>query len=400
MLTQQNPPMSSRQRRRLANGVVRGLLAIALLAMAGGCGRAHLFMRPSAQPDGWPTVRGAPNNCGATVGGTIIVERLLWRSKTGGEAAGEPTIRDGLLYFPGLNYRLEIFDAANGRRLFRARFNGPVSGALPSSTGFDVLTDQDEQRYFVYLFDPLRVESSFPTVACRAAPRRLDDSTILLAAWNGTVSCLDRSGKSIWSVETEGPIVSTPAVVDSIIYVASGRQVVALARRDGRRIWSHRASGAVVAAPAVDDRVYVGSADSIIYALGRESGSMDWFFAADGGVFTTPTIGPDRICFGANDGAIYALDKSTGRFLWRYDTGAIANLSTTLAGKTLLVGSRRGRLLVLNAADGSLISEHPLSAPAATPPVVAYGRVFIADAKRNLYCFGPATDSVAAREPR
>ncbi|MEW5700814.1 MAG: PQQ-binding-like beta-propeller repeat protein [Candidatus Zixiibacteriota bacterium] len=371
----------------------RSLLAFVLLLSAVGCSgpRLHLPIRPSL--GAWPTERGSADNRGS-VSGSIGEMRLLWRTRTGGLAAGEPTVSGGVLYFPGLDRRLEIVSIADGRRLWRTRFRGPVTAAVARADGFDVLTDQDELRYLIFHRDPLRLAASFPVIACRAAPRLINDSLILLAAYNGSIACRTRGGDLVWETHTLGPILTAPALVDSVAYVASGRQVIALSTTDGTILWTHRSSGAIGAAPAVGNLVYVGSADSLVYALDRRNGAMAWFFAAGAGVFTTPAVGGDRLFFGANDGYIYALNESTGRLLWRYNTGAIANLPCTLVGNSVLVSSRNNRLLVLDAADGRLIGEHKLLAPATTPPIVAAGRVFVADTKRNLYCFGSVRDSL------
>ncbi|HUU46298.1 MAG TPA: PQQ-binding-like beta-propeller repeat protein [Acidobacteriota bacterium] len=379
-------------------GLGWGVILLALGVLLSGCGGSGVhFAGPVDDAFAWPTVRGANDNRGVAAG-RVEAQRLIWQRKTGGEAAGEPTVRGGYLYFPGYDRRLEVFAAATGHRVFRRRYDGPVTGALPRDTAFDFLTDQNEYRLFTYTYPPGEKRTDYRVARSQAPPRRLDDSLTLIAGLNGTLYCHADDGEIRWEVKTDGPLLTAPAVVDTTIFAASGRSVVALDTRDGELRWSHQSSGAVTAAPAVDDRVYVGTADSMIYALDRSNGGMDWFFVAGGGVFTTPAVGADRIYVAANDGLIYALDKATGKMIWTYDTGAVANLSPTLAGDLLYVATRTGRLVALGAADGSVVYDHKLRSAAVTPPVVAEGYVFVADDNRRLYCFGPNTPITAENE--
>jgi outer membrane protein assembly factor BamB len=373
--------------------LVRSLpLALSILLLSNCSGSGISLHRLRSDPADWPTTRGANDNRGA-VAERVDAVQLLWQRKTGGQAAGEPTVRGGYIFYSGLDRRLEIFRVATGKRVFRERFDGPVRGALPRDSVFQFSVDQNENRFFTYEFYPDDRRSSFRIANSRAAARRMSDSTLLLSGLDGTLYSHAPDGNIRWSVKTEGLIHTAPAIDDTTVFVATGRRVVALDTRDGTRRWRHQSSGAIVAAPAVDDRVYVGATDSIVYALDSQDGAMEWFAVVGGGVFTTPAVGENRLYFGANDGLIYALDKETGKTLWTYDTGAIANLSPTLSGDLLYAATQTGHLLGLQTADGSVVYNHELRSSAVIPPVVAAGRVFVADRHRRLYCFGRESES-------
>ena len=69
-----------------------------------------------------------------------------------------------------------------------------------------------------------------------------------------------------------------------------------------------------------------------------------------------------------------------------------------LAGAHVFAATRNGSLLVLDAETGMLLREHRLDAPAVISPVIADGRIFVADVRRMLYCFGPVEDLSLARD--
>ena len=377
------------------------LLLISLLLVSCGVSRTRLTPQPSS-PGDWTTTRGALDNRGlASDPGTLRIDTLLWQCRTGGIASTEPIIQGGLLYFSGRDRRLEIIDAETGKRLVRERFQGPVTGALPSDTMFAFATDQNERKVFIYSYSPVREIAKFDIPISSAPPRRLADGSILIAGIHGELVRFGSGGDVIWSVNAAAPISSSPAITDSLILIAAGRTVSARRIADGSVVWSHLASGAVRAAPAVgDDIVYFGSTDSLLYAVTLGAGSMQWFFAGSGQILTSPTVGDERVYLASNDQKVYALDRKTGRQVWSYDTGAPANTEPTLAGDLLYVSTQLGKLLVLDAATGALNREFDLSAPAATAPIVANGRVYVADTRRQLYCFGPYDQPQALTETR
>jgi outer membrane protein assembly factor BamB len=54
----------------------------------------------------------------------------------------------------------------------------------------------------------------------------------------------------------------------------------------------------------------------------------------------------------------------------------------------------------LDAATGTLKREFDLAGPAASAPVIANGRIYVADVRRQLYCFGASTLTPALSETR
>lgn len=375
---------------RLAGGLF--LLTCLLLVTACSSNKSKLAYTDTGLSN-WLTPRANPANTGQAP--TALLNEpytILWSTRTGGVAATEPIVRDGLIFFAGLDRRAEVYDLATGNRRFRKRFDGPVVGIIPFDSTFGVLVDQTERRYFTFDLRTGKERSNFrvPNVSC--APRVLNDTTVLLGTWGGTAICVTSSGAEVWKTECEGPILNPPAIRDSVAYVSGGRSLFALNARNGIKLWEHGLSGAIEGSPALDDHAYCGTADSQAVALNAHSGDIVWTARLGGGVFSTPAVGTQLVYFASNDGMISALDKESGNVEWAYPTGAIANLSPTLAGDYLLATSRHSVLSVLSAATGTeLWSDTTLTGQAMTSPVVVGDRIILTDSRRLLICLAPAT---------
>jgi outer membrane protein assembly factor BamB len=375
------------------------LLSVLLLVSC-STNRTKLAYSDSAAPD-WPTQRSNQNNTGA-LGSGITDEpyTVLWSTKTGGVAACEPVIRDGLVFFSGLDRRVEVFDFASGERKFRKRFDGPVLGVIPGDSTFGILVDQAERRYFIYDLRTAKEIKSFKVATVSCAPRMLSDTTVLMGTWHGRLLCYSLNGDPRWNAKCEGPIKQPPAVRDSVVYVASGRSVFALHAGDGEEIWQHGVSGAIEGGVAAEDHIYFGAADSFAAAIDPKNGDLVWSRRLDGGLFATPVVGDSFVYFAANDGSITALSKSDGALRWTHRAGAVANLSPTLCGDYLLSTSRQSTLTMLSAITGEQIwADTTLTAQATTSPVVVGDRILLTDSRRLLICLAPASQTQILSTP-
>lgn len=379
--------------------LMRSTLAMCALVLLVACSsnRTKLTYTDSGSAD-WLTPRANPANTGQ-IGASIANEpyTVLWSTKTGGVAACEPVVRDGLIFFSGLDRRVEIYDLATGERRFRKRFDGPVIGIIPGDSTFGVLVDQLERRYFTFDLRRAKVIDEFKVPSVSAPPRELNDSTILLGTWHGQLFCFTHNGRKVWESECEGPVMSAPAILDSSLYASSGRSIFALNASSGANQWTHSTDGAIEGVAASTDKVYFGAADSFANAIDADAGNRAWRTRLGGGVFATPAVGEELVYFTANDGLLYALDKDDGKVRWTYNTGAIANLSPTLCGDYLLTTSRQAAISMLSASSGErLWTDTTLSAQSVTSPVVAGDRILLTDSRRLLICLAPASQSPIA----
>lgn len=384
---------------RSLNTLIRIIALIALTLPLAFCSshRARLAYTYAASPD-WLTPRADIANTGRLDGGiTNDPYAILWSRKTGGVAACEPIVRDGLIFFSGLDRRLEVYEMGTGERRFRKRFDGPILGVTAGDSTFGVLVDQPERRFFTFDLRTAREIGSFKVPTVSAPPRELTDSTILLGTWHGQVFCFTHEGRELWHAECEGPIMNAPAIVDTVVYVASGRSVFALNANTGEKIWEHGVNGAIEGAPAIGDDIYFGASDSFASAITIADGELTWTTQLGGGIFATPAIGESIVYFASNDGLLSALGMDDGTIRWTYNTGAVANLSPTVCGDFILTTSRQATVSMLSASTGErLWTDTTLSAQAITSPVVVGDRILLTDSRRLLICLGPAVQSPLA----
>ncbi len=377
----------------------RALFAVLCLLALTSCStnRTKLAYTDASNHD-WIMPRANPANTGFVASGLANEPyTVLWSTKTGGVAAGEPIVRDGLIFFPGLDRRLEVYDLATGQRRFRKRFDGPVLGVILGDSTFGVLVDQVERRFFTFDLRTARARGNFRVPTVSAPPRALSDSTILMGTWHGSLLCFTSDGREVWNTECDGPIMNAPAIAESVIYVSSGRSLFALRSDNGEKLWEHGANGAIEGAPAVDDHVYFGATDSFATALDIPNGYLIWAQRLGGGIVSTPAVGDDLVYYASNDGSLTALNKQDGSIEWTHNSGAVANLSPTLCGEFILTTSRQATVSMLSAASGDRVwIDTTLSAQAMTSPVVIGDRILLTDSRRSLICLAPASQAPLA----
>lgn len=212
-----------------------------------------------------------------------------------------------------------------------------------------------------------------------------------------------------WRAYLEGSSKATPAVEGDTVYVgADDGGLYALDRRSGRRRWRFMTGGEVLTGPlARDGVVYFGSGDGHFYAVDRR-GRERWRFEAGGPVYSSPIWTDGMLLFGANDARFYALDAETGRPRWTSDAPGYAIESRPfVAGDTVYFGAWDTFLYALDLKDGHLkwrtegagsAASTPGAAryysPADAAPVVAGGKVYVADRAYMLTILDAATGAV------
>ncbi len=153
---------------------------------------------------------------------------------------------------------------------------------------------------------------------------------VVIGSLLGQVFALDETtGAEAWSVEVDGPILNSCAILgDRVIVATQAGTVHALSLSNGAALWTY--SGArkgFAAAPTLSgDRIFIGSKDGLFHALDAATGAAAWTFAVggsnDAGVARAPilcsaAVLDGRVFFGAENMQAYALDAATGARLWR-----------------------------------------------------------------------------------
>ena len=176
-------------------------------------------------------------------------------------------------------------------------------------------------------------------------------------------------------------------------YTTASGSVRCIRIRDGKIIWSKDFPGKIFSTPAVSGRFLVfGCTDGSIYALDARSGRSLWTVRAGKSVLASPVIRNGRVYIGASDGIFRALKLRSGKELWRFeDVEGFVECRAFADGQQVVFGSWGGKLYSLDPQSGALqwtwrcSKPSRMYSPAATWPVKAAGRIFIAVPDRKVY---------------
>ena len=250
----------------------------------------------------------------------------------------EPIIADGRIFTMDAEGIVNAFDAATGKRAWRAKTASKV----------------DEDNAFLggaIAFEQKRI---FATTGA-AQVLALDAAT----------------GKEIWRVPVETPIRAAPTVNAGRVFVVTvENQVVALAADTGRKLWAYAGSPAPTillggTAPAVDGGVVVAALSSgELVALRTDNGTVLWnetvvavrrteAAASLPDIAARAVIDKGRVFAVGQSGVLVAIDLRTGRRLWEVPVAGIYEpwiagdflYAITIDSEAVCIDARSGRIL-------------------------------------------------------
>jgi outer membrane protein assembly factor BamB len=169
---------------------------------------------------------------------------VRWDFHAEGAFAGTPALRDGTLYIGSFDDRLYALDADTGAERWRFAgenwfWGGPavhgdvVYAVDVNGNVYAVGAETGEQIWHRALEEPVR-----------AGPALSEDgSQLFVGSQDGTLHALDSAdGFVVWSRESEGQVLSKPAVNGSVVYEAvvfGPQRIRALHVDNGREIWAY-----------------------------------------------------------------------------------------------------------------------------------------------------------------
>jgi outer membrane protein assembly factor BamB len=196
-----------------------------------------------------------------------------------------------------------------------------------------------------------------------------------------------------WTFGTDGPVISSPAVVDGTVYVGSeDNSIYALGADTGDQQWSVETDERVTSSPAVvDGTVYIRNWEGNTYALDAADGTRRWVTEGDGGRrgFLIPVV-EDRTVYTLTPDGLAALDTADGSKLWTADVPPPQSLSLALADGTLYYGTTDG-LIALDGADGRELWHAQGYTTSFPSPTVVDGVVYSGDRETGLYALAADT---------
>lgn len=158
------------------------------------------------------------------------------------------------------------------------------------------------------------------------------DDKIILASFNGTITCFDTSGKKLWGYKSTEKIIGTPVSQGKIFITATLQgDLISIDINTGKVIQVIGIGEPLTSELVLTDIVYngspttgviVGTANGKLYCYDIYSFELIWENdSARGLVRSKPLVIRHRIFFGSRDGFLYSVDARTGSLYWKWTNG-------------------------------------------------------------------------------
>ena len=293
--------------------------------------------------------------------------RSLWRTSTGLDLSGGPSIGEGLVVAGTNAGQVVALDAAGGTERWRVAVAGEVLSAPAIGEGLVVVRTVDGKLRAFRAADGSEAwsyEQPVPRLTLRGNGAPIISGDMVLAGFdNGKVVALAlTTGDLLWTatvapsrgrteIERLSDIDSRVWVIDQDVYVVGFQGRVAMLSRESGQIWWGRDMSSYRGMVADPEHLYVTTSDSMVVALRRRDGAEVWRQAQFlHRALTAPALQGDTVVVADYEGYLHWLDAATGELLGRAKPGGgrISNAPVT-AGELLLVQGDAGEVQVYRA---------------------------------------------------
>jgi outer membrane protein assembly factor BamB len=344
---------------------------MAAAGVLAGCGGSDA-VKPSPLPQFTPTAEA----------------RIAWRNSLGDSKryVFAPALRAGGIYAAANDGSVARFDAANGKRAWRATADARLSGGVGADAD-QVLVASEKGVVLAYSLDGKPLWRSTVTSEVLSAPHSAG-GLVVVRSGDGRIAALDAAtGDRRWDYQATLPPLllradAGVAIVRNIVLAGlPGGKLVALNLETGAPMWDAvvaQPKGAneleritdVAAAPVVeDDHACAVAFQGRIACYELTKGALLWSRDASSAVGLAAD--PLAVFMVDENSVVTAFDKASGATLWKQDKLSARRLSApAVVGSLVVVGDFEGYVHMLErdsgafvariATDGSAISARPL----------------------------------------
>lgn len=372
------------------------LLVLLTALIVTGCGRRYRLDPESVGNEHtWACSRGSAAQTGASDSSAFDGRlHLLWEQGVSGKAAGPLSIHNGTLVYPETRKKIKFYDLETGDYLGRLKARGVAQTgvAIADSLAFWGVAPRRDGLYAHNLITYRRLWEGHVKDALPGPI--IWDNRLVVSSAEGVLLALDLNhGDTVWTFQADQRLTAAASSEFGKIFQPADRgRLYAVSADSGRELFRVVLDGPIVNTVAVADKVYVAVMTGLVYALDPESGSIVWKVDLGHPIWTSPTVADGRVFVGNSGGQVVALDGATGLVLWRFEAGAVIRCSALAAGDLVVTGTMSGRLVVLRADDGALVDSTTVKGPIKASPVTDGRRLVIATEAGKIYCFGETHD--------
>ena len=141
---------------------------------------------------------------------------------------------------------------------------------------------------------------------------------MLIGSYDGSLYALAvKTGKTLWSLHTDGPVHATPAVQDGLTYVSGCDGVFrAIQIKDGKEVYQIKTGSYMGASPAIlGDMFFVGTYANEVMGLDRKAKKVAWRYEHPTRKFpfySSAAVLENRVILGGRDKIIRSLEFMSG----------------------------------------------------------------------------------------
>ena len=160
--------------------------------------------------------------------------------------------------------------------------------------------------------------------------------------------------------------------------------------------WQYETDGPIISSPAiVGSTVYIGSMDSCFYAINTETHTLKWRYKTERRIMSSPAVVGETVYFGSTDGCVYTINIETGQPIWNSDLGGTNLSSPTVIDNLVYVGSGYPNTCIyaLSVYDGKPIHQYETNQMVYSSPAVDEGVVYVGSDDSRFYAFDGAGGS-------
>lgn len=195
------------------------------------------------------------------------------------------------------------------------------------------------------------------------------------------------SGKLIWKYQTDGGIVSRPAVMSDSVFIGSeDHRLHVVSARSGSLQWTYYTKGPVrSSAFLAHGHIFIGSDDLSLHAVNINGGRGIWQIETIAEIRSTPYVTQEEVYAGNEAGEFYCVDFRGG-IKWRFKAKRAITSSAIVADNLVIFSSLDSYLYALDAKSGYLVWRFKMDKGSISSPCVADGLVYIGSIDGNIYC--------------
>lgn len=284
--------------------------------------------------------------------------REIWRTKSEAGIQSSPAVRNGKVYF------------GDDAGVFRA-----LDGKTKSE---------------VWKFDTQSEDGGGQEIISSAT---FSGSRVLFGSYDSFLYCLSaEDGKFLWKYQTQGPLHSTPVIIEDRTFVAGcDAQLRSVDLASGKEIGALEMGDYSAASPAISgDRLIIGTFASEVLCVDWKKQKVAWRYENDSKKFpyySSAAVTAEVAVVGGRDKAVHAIGVEDGKRRWTFQTKARVDSSPVIVGQRVIVAGYDGNIYLLDLESGNEVWKFTAGPAFVASPAVGEGRLVISSDEGLVYCF-------------